>query len=182
MELWKEFTKTKPASLNEIELFTNFIKNTENVVLTHLFKGLFATKKQYKSIFKSEVSLAMKELFFDHVFNVPTSYLRKNKLTNSYKENFKKYINYLDKNINDNELKILFELYFHEFFKKDMVDSGVEKPKLSPKKIRSLVYDPYWGISNPKTMLGILNGLSACLLYTSPSPRDRQKSRMPSSA
>src|SRR5665213_1997177 len=25
-------------------------------------------------------------------------------------------------------------------------------------------------------------GLSACLLYTSPSPRDRQKSRMPSSA
>ena len=27
-----------------------------------------------------------------------------------------------------------------------------------------------------------LNPLMACLLYTSPSPRDRQKSRMPSSA
>ena len=27
-----------------------------------------------------------------------------------------------------------------------------------------------------------LNGYTACLLYTSPSPRDRQKSRMPSSA
>ena len=27
-----------------------------------------------------------------------------------------------------------------------------------------------------------LAGVSACLLYTSPSPRDRQKSRMPSSA
>ena len=26
------------------------------------------------------------------------------------------------------------------------------------------------------------NGISGCLLYTSPSPRDRQKSRMPSSA
>ena len=26
------------------------------------------------------------------------------------------------------------------------------------------------------------NGLEICLLYTSPSPRDRQKSRMPSSA
>ena len=26
------------------------------------------------------------------------------------------------------------------------------------------------------------SGLEACLLYTSPSPRDRQKSRMPSSA
>ena len=25
-------------------------------------------------------------------------------------------------------------------------------------------------------------GISSCLLYTSPSPRDRQKSRMPSSA
>ena len=28
----------------------------------------------------------------------------------------------------------------------------------------------------------ILNAISTCLLYTSPSPRDRQKSRMPSSA
>ena len=27
-----------------------------------------------------------------------------------------------------------------------------------------------------------VNELDACLLYTSPSPRDRQKSRMPSSA
>ena len=27
-----------------------------------------------------------------------------------------------------------------------------------------------------------LGGLECCLLYTSPSPRDRQKSRMPSSA
>ena len=33
-------------------------------------------------------------------------------------------------------------------------------------------------------IIGILIGmlLPACLLYTSPSPRDRQKSRMPSSA
>ena len=30
--------------------------------------------------------------------------------------------------------------------------------------------------------LGIADELVACLLYTSPSPRDRQKSRMPSSA
>ena len=29
---------------------------------------------------------------------------------------------------------------------------------------------------------GIAEGASFCLLYTSPSPRDRQKSRMPSSA
>ena len=31
------------------------------------------------------------------------------------------------------------------------------------------------------TVLGVL-GPNGCLLYTSPSPRDRQKSRMPSSA
>eukprot|EP00828_Plagiopyla_frontata_P015320 TRINITY_DN19892_c0_g1_i1.p2 TRINITY_DN19892_c0_g1~~TRINITY_DN19892_c0_g1_i1.p2 ORF type:complete len:327 (+),score=75.42 TRINITY_DN19892_c0_g1_i1:242-1222(+) len=30
--------------------------------------------------------------------------------------------------------------------------------------------------------IGLLNKVKACLLYTSPSPRDRQKSRMPSSA
>ena len=32
------------------------------------------------------------------------------------------------------------------------------------------------------TGLAILTVLTSCLLYTSPSPRDRQKSRMPSSA
>ena len=31
-------------------------------------------------------------------------------------------------------------------------------------------------------MMGILIGLGTCLLYTSPSPRDRTRSRMPSSA
>ena len=32
------------------------------------------------------------------------------------------------------------------------------------------------------TALGLISAISICLLYTSPSPRDRQKSRMPSSA
>ena len=37
--------------------------------------------------------------------------------------------------------------------------------------------------ANPVTItLNPDTGSSACLLYTSPSPRDRQKSRMPSSA
>ena len=31
-------------------------------------------------------------------------------------------------------------------------------------------------------LTGLLGGYKSCLLYTSPSPRDRQKSRMPSSA
>ena len=29
---------------------------------------------------------------------------------------------------------------------------------------------------------GVIRAIGSCLLYTSPSPRDRQKSRMPSSA
>ena len=33
-----------------------------------------------------------------------------------------------------------------------------------------------------KTAMKALSSNTACLLYTSPSPRDRQKSRMPSSA
>ena len=35
---------------------------------------------------------------------------------------------------------------------------------------------------NPNTDAKTLSQISTCLLYTSPSPRDRQKSRMPSSA
>eukprot|EP01017_Pseudomicrothorax_dubius_P004826 TRINITY_DN11076_c0_g1_i1.p1 TRINITY_DN11076_c0_g1~~TRINITY_DN11076_c0_g1_i1.p1 ORF type:complete len:156 (+),score=17.56 TRINITY_DN11076_c0_g1_i1:165-632(+) len=39
--------------------------------------------------------------------------------------------------------------------------------------------DAYFYSDNIKILLDVLN---TCLLYTSPSPRDRQKSRMPSSA
>ena len=37
-------------------------------------------------------------------------------------------------------------------------------------------------IGQPKNMLNQDSLIEPCLLYTSPSPRDRQKSRMPSSA
>ena len=33
-----------------------------------------------------------------------------------------------------------------------------------------------------KTGFGVIESVKACLLYTSPSPRDRTRSRMPSSA
>ena len=35
---------------------------------------------------------------------------------------------------------------------------------------------------NPRSTVGTVTEIYDCLLYTSPSPRDRQKSRMPSSA
>ena len=38
------------------------------------------------------------------------------------------------------------------------------------------------GIKEPCAFEGVSGPLNGCLLYTSPSPRDRQKSRMPSSA
>ena len=38
------------------------------------------------------------------------------------------------------------------------------------------------GNTNAETIRVAVGSLKACLLYTSPSPRDRQKSRMPSSA
>ena len=38
------------------------------------------------------------------------------------------------------------------------------------------ISDPAYGAGGPET------AFNGCLLYTSPSPRDRQKSRMPSSA
>ena len=50
----------------------------------------------------------------------------------------------------------------------------------SETKLRGLAYGPatgYTSNSNPDMDYGYI-----CLLYTSPSPRDRQKSRMPSSA
>ena len=53
------------------------------------------------------------------------------------------------------------------------MDIGTAKPsKNQQKKIKHYLID----IEEP------INQINVCLLYTSPSPRDRQKSRMPSSA
>src|SRR5678809_736171 len=44
--------------------------------------------------------------------------------------------------------------------------------------------NPFFGLTHEKSMVvdDRLAFIKSCLLYTSPSPRDRQKSRMPSSA
>ena len=42
--------------------------------------------------------------------------------------------------------------------------------------------DPIWRLALVTGFLGALTTFSSCLLYTSPSPRDRTRSRMPSSA
>ena len=36
--------------------------------------------------------------------------------------------------------------------------------------------------ASPEEIIGLLKGINICLLYTSPSPRDVEESRMPSSA
>ena len=55
-------------------------------------------------------------------------------------------------------------------------DFGAEIPFLRPRELA----DDFTGI-NP-VISHMLNILDICLLYTSPSPRDRTRSRMPSSA
>ena len=47
---------------------------------------------------------------------------------------------------------------------------------------RGLYVLEWYGGHDPMEGERIIGNIGACLLYTSPSPRDRQKSRMPSSA
>ena len=56
---------------------------------------------------------------------------------------------------------------------------------LGGSKIEAQIFDADWALTDkrrvdtPQNYHALLN---ACLLYTSPSPRDRTRSRMPSSA
>ena len=57
---------------------------------------------------------------------------------------------------------------------------GTMRATESLEKMYSIIKNAYYaGINHIETAPSYSN---ACLLYTSPSPRDRQKSRMPSSA
>ena len=57
-------------------------------------------------------------------------------------------------------------------FEKEYLAELYEKGKTDDKKHRF----------QPQIVNGYLKCVKACLLYTSPSPRDRTRSRMPSSA
>ena len=51
-----------------------------------------------------------------------------------------------------------------------------------PEAVREIMRDAAGVFPKSDLMVSALEHLIGCLLYTSPSPRDRQKSRMPSSA
>ena len=58
-------------------------------------------------------------------------------------------------------------------------DWDIDRDKLSGDILQSVIQNKDFPFSRTFDML---NTYMSCLLYTSPSPRDRQKSRMPSSA
>ena len=61
----------------------------------------------------------------------------------------------------------------------DRTEDAEDKIKIPPV---ASVDNPYANTSARNYALVVLTLVYTCLLYTSPSPRDRQKSRMPSSA
>ena len=87
------------------------------------------------------------------------------------------------------ELRFVVSVAQEKNFRRAAAKSFVSQPALSLaiKKIENelgvLIFERNrMGISLTTVGEKIVNQAQICLLYTSPSPRDRQKSRMPSSA
>ena len=71
-------------------------------------------------------------------------------------------------------------VFFYDYLVDDKTSTMYNKDKLDSYISQNILSDAYFTPYPPSIKLyGITN---SCLLYTSPSPRDRQKSRMPSSA
>ena len=71
------------------------------------------------------------------------------------------------------------------FLKKDLPSDIIKRDKtllavMGSPDLRQI--DGLGGAEPVKSKVAIIDKSKDCLLYTSPSPRDRQKSRMPSSA
>ena len=60
------------------------------------------------------------------------------------------------------------------------VDQGIEFSVYTFEKTKSAADQGKWQMQGTQTQMA--DALKACLLYTSPSPRDEKVSRMPSSA
>ena len=81
--------------------------------------------------------------------------------------------------LNSNELINKVKDY-NKFLNPEKLDKAYNFAVKAHKSQKRASGDPY--SVHPIEVANILTELKFCLLYTSPSPRDRQKSRMPSSA
>ena len=96
------------------------------------------------------------------------------------------WVNVLDVKVNkDNVRNGFFELDWNKYFIIQLIESGYgeeadPEEEIVDRWFKDIVYNmlEQEGQSTDRGA-GYIN---VCLLYTSPSPRDRQKSRMPSSA
>ena len=91
---------------------------------------------------------------------------------------------YFDDPVEANRTRTSYDKYEFQLFTHPSGDASDGSIKLNIINLQLLL-----GIKDPTSIAAGLNAasgtpptLSICLLYTSPSPRDRQKSRMPSSA
>ena len=76
-----------------------------------------------------------------------------------------------------------YSLALYELSTESNVTSQIEEQSISVLKLLEQSQDFSNLIKDPTTSQDdLLKVVNTCLLYTSPSPRDRQKSRMPSSA
>ena len=64
--------------------------------------------------------------------------------------------------------------------KRNHVDAKMRQRSLN--YLKALLKEQDHKTNKPRGFINALQQKETCLLYTSPSPRDRQKSRMPSSA
>ena len=60
------------------------------------------------------------------------------------------------------------------------ISDSSTRPMMS--KVREAIFNSLQFLIEDKDVLDLYAGSGSCLLYTSPSPRDRTRSRMPSSA
>ena len=79
-----------------------------------------------------------------------------------------------------------YKLDIKAFIKLDENKRGLQKSLEELQAKRNKLSKEYGDLkktgASTKDLDSQINNLKTCLLYTSPSPRDRQKSRMPSSA
>ena len=76
-----------------------------------------------------------------------------------------------------NPMEASFPVIQNQGFTKEIGNSYTRLPE----RAKGVVSEPVWNLSQHSAGLAI-HFYSNCLLYTSPSPRDKRQSRMPSSA
>ena len=157
LNFWKEYYNAAKLDFTLEKKFYSLVNSTADPFLKSLLKMVKAVKKENLSIVKSEAKLLFDKPFFDRMFSSPLQSISDLDLREKTKKNITQMLVIIFNSIQDPNLKTFFHLYLDEFYPELVKEEPNLELRFSIERFNKLIYNPYWGLDHPVTIIPIIH-------------------------